>query len=165
MLGCARPKLAVRWLLSLSSISAAALCYSDLQKALRFSDLAPVLCFRATHHRQKHDVQFCSHQCFSCAGCLWGHQRRVAESFCWPGRLPFKNFWSCLQSGERGLTCTARCSFVPYSWCSCAQTSHWLKALRRVMLVKKDRATRALLFSSTDSCHCLQHCSTSIDGW
>ena len=56
-------------------------------------------------------------------------------------------------------TCTASCSFVPYSCRSWAQASHWLKALRSVMLLKKDRATRAALFSSTDSCHCLQHCS------
>ena len=55
-------------------------------------------------------------------------------------------------------TCTASCSFVPYSWRSWAQASHWLKALRRVISLKKDRATRAALFSSTDSCHCLQHC-------
>ena len=62
---------------------------------------------------------------------------------------------------ERGGTCTARCSLVAYSWRCWAQTSHWLKALRRVRLEKKDRATRAPLFSSTDSCHCLQHCNTA----
>lgn len=86
--------------------------------------------------------------------------KRLSRVFTLPGETALQQHRSCLQSRGRGLTCTASCNLVPHSWRFCVQTSHWLKALRRVILTKKDRATRASLFSSTESCHCLQHCSS-----
>ena len=155
-LGCGQPRLAMRWQLSLSSISAATSCCSDLQKALEAFKSCTFFVLGSKTSSLKYYVQMCSHLCRSS---LWT-AKRISRVFTLPGETALQQHRSCLQSRGRGLTCTASCNLVPHSWRFCVQTSHWLKALRRVILTKKDRATRASLFSSTESCHCLQHCSS-----
>ena len=103
ILGCAQPRLAMRWLLSLSSISAATSCCSDLQKALEAFKSCTFFVLGSETSSLKYYVQMCSHLCFSCAGRLCGQQRGLAESLRCLGRLPFNSTGAACKAEEEVL--------------------------------------------------------------